>query len=62
MAEYLVEMHRMEKFLDGFEVQYVPHLENYDADHLAWIASSRAPTPPDVIIEKLFKPSIRLAE
>jgi hypothetical protein len=62
MAEYLVEMHRMEKFLDGFEVQYVPHLENYDANHLAWIASSRAPTPPDVIIEKLFKPSIRLAE
>jgi hypothetical protein len=62
MAEYLVEMHRMEKFLDGFEVQYVPHLENYDADHLAWIASSRAPTPPDIIIEKLFKPSIRLAE
>jgi hypothetical protein len=62
MAEYLVEMHRMEKFLDGFEVQHVPHLENYDADHLAWIASSRAPTPPDVIIEKLFKPSIRLAE
>jgi hypothetical protein len=62
MAEYLVEMHRMEKFLDGFEVQYVPHLENYDADLLVWIASSRAPTPPDVIIDKLFKPSIRLAE
>jgi hypothetical protein len=31
-------------------------------DHLAWIASSRAPTPPDVIIEKLTKPSVKAAE
>jgi hypothetical protein len=31
-------------------------------DHLAWIASSRAPTPLDVIIEKLFKPSVKPAE
>jgi hypothetical protein len=34
----------MKKFFDGFEVRYVPHLDNRDADHLAWIASSRAPT------------------
>jgi hypothetical protein len=45
MAEYLVEVQRMEKFFDGFEVRYVPHLNNCDADHLAWIASSRVPTP-----------------
>jgi hypothetical protein len=37
-------------------------LDNYDADHLAWIASSRAPTPLDVIIEKLSKPLVRPAE
>jgi hypothetical protein len=52
----------MEKFFDGFEVRYVPHLDNSDVDHLAWIASSRAPTLPDVNIEKLSKPSTRLAE
>jgi hypothetical protein len=52
----------MEKFFDGFEVQYVPLLDNRDTDHLAWIASSRAPTPLDVIIEKLFKPSVNPAE
>jgi hypothetical protein len=62
MAEYLAEVRRMEKFFDGFEVRYVPHLENHDADHLAWIASSRAPTPLDVIIEKLSKPLIRSAK
>jgi hypothetical protein len=52
----------MEKFFDGFEVRYVPRLDNRDADHLAWIASSRAQTPLDVIIEKLSKPSVRLVE
>jgi hypothetical protein len=52
----------MEKFFDRFEVWYVPRLENCDVDHLAWIASSRAPTLPDVIIEKLSKPSISSAK
>jgi hypothetical protein len=51
MTKYLAEVHRMEKFFDGFEVQYVPQLNNCDADHLAWIASSRAPTPLDAIIK-----------
>jgi ribonuclease HI len=57
-VEYLAEVRRMEKFFDGFEVQYVPHLNNRDANHLAWIASSRPPTPLDVIIEMLIKPSV----
>jgi hypothetical protein len=62
MAEYLIEVQRMEKFFDGFEVRYVPCLDNRDADHLAWIASSRAPTPPDVIVVKLSKHSVKPAE
>jgi hypothetical protein len=62
MAEYLAEVCRMEKFFYGFEVQYVPCLDNRNADHLAWIASFRAPTPPDVIIEKLTKSSVSPAE
>jgi hypothetical protein len=62
MVEYLVEVRRMEKFFDGFEVRYVPHLDNHDMDHLAWIASSRAPIPSDVIIEKLTKPSIKTVD
>jgi hypothetical protein len=31
-------------------------------NHLAWIASSRAPAPLDVIIENLTKPSVKAAE
>jgi hypothetical protein len=62
MAEYLAEVRRMEKFFDGFEVRYIPCLNNRDADHLAWIASSRAPIPSDVIIEKLTKLSIKTVE
>jgi hypothetical protein len=62
MVEYLAEVRKMEKFFDWFEVRYVPCLDNRDADHLTWIASSRAPTPPGVIIEKLSKHSIRPAE
>jgi hypothetical protein len=62
MAEYLAKVRKMEKFFDGFEIQYVPRLDNRDVDHLAWIASSRAPIPSDVIIEKLTKPSIKTVE
>jgi hypothetical protein len=62
MARYLAEVNIMEKFFNGVEVQYVPHLENRDADHLAWIASSRALTPPVVIIERLMKPSLKPEE
>jgi transposase InsO family protein len=62
MADYLAEVRRMEKFFDGFKVRYVPCLDNRDTDHLAWIASSKAPFPSDVIIEKLSKPSIKTGE
>jgi hypothetical protein len=37
-------------------------MDNRDTDHLVWIASHRAPTPLDVIVEKLSKPSVKLAE
>jgi ribonuclease HI len=62
MADYLAEVPRMEKFFGKFEVRYVPHLDNRDANHLEWIASSRAPTLLDVIIKKLSKRSIKSAK
>jgi hypothetical protein len=62
MTDYIAEVHRMEKFFDEFEVWYVPRMDNRNVDHIAWIVSSRAPTPPDVIIEKLSKPSVRPTE
>jgi hypothetical protein len=62
MAECVAEVRRLEKFFDGFEVWYVLHLDNQDADHLAWITSSKASTPPDVIIEKLTKPPVKAGE
>jgi hypothetical protein len=62
MVEYLAEVRRMEKFFNRFKVQCIPRLDNCDADHLTWIASSRAPTPPDVIVEKQSKPSVKPVE
>jgi hypothetical protein len=62
MVEYLAEVQKLKKFFNGFEVRYVPWLDNRDADHLVWIASSRAPTPPDVILERLTKPSVKATE
>jgi ribonuclease HI len=59
MAEYLAEVQMLEEFFDVFEVRYFPRLDNRDAYHLACIASSRAPTPPDVILERLAKPSVK---
>jgi hypothetical protein len=60
--EYLAEVCMMEKFFDGFEIRYIPRLDNRDADHLTRIASSRVSTPPDIIIKKLSKPSVKPAE
>jgi hypothetical protein len=62
MVEYLAEVRRIERFFYGFEIRYVPRLDNRDANHLTWIASSRAPIPSDVIIEKLTKPSVKAVE
>jgi hypothetical protein len=62
MTNYLAEVRRLEKFFDEFEVRYVPLQDNCDADDLVWIASSRVPTPTDVIIEKLSKHLVRPAE
>jgi hypothetical protein len=59
ITEYLAEVRRMEKFFDGFEVRYVPWVDNHDVNHLEWIASPRTPTLPDIIIEKLSKPSAK---
>jgi hypothetical protein len=52
----------MENFFDELEVRYIPRLDNHDADHLAWIISSRAPTPPEVTVERLSKPSVNSEE
>jgi hypothetical protein len=62
MAEYLAEVRRMEKVFYGFKVRYVPRLDYQDADHLAWIAFSRALIPSNVIIEKFTKPSVKVVE
>jgi hypothetical protein len=62
MAEHLAEVRIMEKFFNSFKVWYVTRLDNRDIDHLAWIASSIAPTPLDVIIKKLSKPSVKAVE
>jgi hypothetical protein len=62
MVGYLVEARRMERFFDSFKVWYAPRLNNRDANHLAWIASSRAPILADVIVEKLSKPSVKPKE
>jgi hypothetical protein len=62
MTEYLAEVRRMEKFFDVFKVWYVPRLDNRDVDHLVWVASSRAPTPLDAIVERLSKLSVKPEE
>jgi hypothetical protein len=37
MAGYLVEVRKMEKFVNRFEVQYVQRLDNCSTNHLAWM-------------------------
>jgi hypothetical protein len=59
MAEYLEKVCRMEKSFDGFKVHHVPRLDKKDVDHQACVTWSRAPTPLDMIIERLSKPSVK---
>jgi hypothetical protein len=40
MAAYIAEVQRMERHIDGLELQYVPRKENTKADELFRLASS----------------------
>jgi hypothetical protein len=62
MAEYLAESAKNGEVFLWFRGTICPTPGQPDADHLAWIASSRAPIPPDVIIDKLTKPSVKAVE
>ena len=60
MAAYLLEVRKLEQKFEGLEVMHIRRSDNSGADELARLASSRAPVPIGVFIEKLLKPSVSI--
>ena len=55
-------MTNLEVKFDDFELHHVLRRDNEAADALARLASSWEPPPPEVFVQDLHKPSIRIDE
>ena len=53
MSSYLAEVRKLEKHFFGFQIQHIPRKDNFLADQLARMASTRSPVPPGVFLEQL---------
>lgn len=49
---------KLKKHFFGFQIQHIPRKENFLADQLAQMASTRSPIPPGVFFEQLDSPSV----
>ncbi|MBJ4058631.1 reverse transcriptase-like protein [Salmonella enterica subsp. enterica serovar Goldcoast] len=58
MSSYLAEVRKLEKHFFDFQIQHIPRKENFLADQLARMASTRATVPPGVFLEQLDSPSV----
>jgi hypothetical protein len=54
------KVHKLEKNFQGLEILHVLCNSNVTADILAKLGSDRAKVPPDLFIEELSAPSIKL--
>ena len=62
MAAYRDAVDDMSLHFKGYEVKYVKQEENWAADALSKLGSSRKPVPPGVFLEHLHVPSIKGAD
>jgi hypothetical protein len=46
----------MEKFFEGFTVQFIERAKNEEADELAKATAKKIPTPPDVFFQTIKDP------
>ena len=58
MTAYLLEVQKLEQKFEGLEVTHIKKSDNSGVDELARLASSRAPIPIGVFVEKLLKPFV----
>src|ERR1041385_3636383 len=60
MAAYQKLYNTLEGSFDGCELNYIPRINNTEADELANIGSTRGPVPPDVFHESISQRSIKI--
>ena len=58
MAAYHNAVLKMSARLEGLEFHHVVRENNQAADILAYIGAKRDPVPPNIFLERLFKPSV----
>ena len=58
MAAYRNAVLKMSAQFEGLEFQHVARESNQAADVLACIGAKRDPVPPNILLERLFKPSV----
>jgi len=59
MKMYLDAVRAMKKYFKGFTAIHILRAQNDEADKLAKAAACKEPLPPDVVYEKITKPSTR---
>ena len=55
---YLTKVRKLEQCFFGFDVKHVSRKDNFLADELAHLASSREPVPVRIFEQRLTRPSI----
>ena len=58
MAAYRNAVLKMSARFEGLEFHHVARESNQAADVLARISAMRDPVPPNIFLERLFKPSV----
>ena len=58
MAAYHNTVLKMSARFEGLEFHHVVRENNQAADILAHIGAKRDPVPPNIFLERLFKPSV----
>ena len=60
MAAYQKLYNMLEGSFDGCELNYIPRVNNTEADELTNIGSTRGPVPPGVFLESISQRSIKV--
>ena len=60
MAAYRREVDKVAGFFSGYQVDHIDRRKNEAADALSRLGSRREPVPPNVFLDELWTPSVKL--
>ena len=60
MAAYRREVDKVAGFFSGYQVDHIDRRKNEAADALSRLGSHREPVPPNVFLDEIWNPSVKL--